>query len=464
MYDYCIIGGGPAGLVLSKYLLRNNATEKIILLDAGGVNSLNEKAAEFISQGKTYYKPFHQFQLGGHGHLWGGACPRLHPNDFKMKSLYGLYQDWPVQYDELIPYYEKAEKLLQVEVSKNELLQDTKDPFVEHIKHSELNGSLPYGNRDYFVSDLLPEILNSGIKIKNNSVVRKLQPITGGGVTVHYFSEEEKQNIKVKAKNVILCTGGLSNARLLQLSLPEMFPDGVGHIDNSLGKYFMDHPRLSLELEKNRLKGQQETLLEGVIPTTISKNISTVDHDIAFASLSIARTITPILGMNSINKIINNYSIEQWQEQLKNKISAVEHITMDIEAMDPPMPQNTIGLANKLDVYGDPMLATNINISQVRKNISNKVIDLIGKSLENHGFLLSDFKQSAWTGQHPSGSTRMSDTAKNGVVDKNLKVYGVEGIYVLGSSVFPTIGYANPTLTIVALTLRLSDYLSSKNK
>jgi choline dehydrogenase-like flavoprotein len=60
---------------------------------------------------------------------------------------------------------------------------------------------------------------------------------------------------------------------------------------------------------------------------------------------------------------------------------------------------------------------------------------------------------------HPTGTTRMADDPKQGVVDRNCRLHGVEGIYIAGSSVFPTAGHANPTLMIVALALRLADRL-----
>jgi choline dehydrogenase-like flavoprotein len=63
---------------------------------------------------------------------------------------------------------------------------------------------------------------------------------------------------------------------------------------------------------------------------------------------------------------------------------------------------------------------------------------------------------------HHMGTTRMADSPRNGVVNKNCRVHGVENLYVAGSSVFPTSGFVNPTLTIVALALRLADHLSMK--
>jgi choline dehydrogenase-like flavoprotein len=67
-------------------------------------------------------------------------------------------------------------------------------------------------------------------------------------------------------------------------------------------------------------------------------------------------------------------------------------------------------------------------------------------------------------GWHHMGTTRMSDDPKRGVVDRHCRVHGMENLYVAGSSVFPTSGSANPTLTLVALTLRLADHLKERFK
>ena len=65
-------------------------------------------------------------------------------------------------------------------------------------------------------------------------------------------------------------------------------------------------------------------------------------------------------------------------------------------------------------------------------------------------------------GYHHMGTTRMADDPKEGVVDRDCRVHGIANLYIAGSSVFPTGGYANPTLTIVALALRMADHLKSR--
>jgi choline dehydrogenase-like flavoprotein len=65
-------------------------------------------------------------------------------------------------------------------------------------------------------------------------------------------------------------------------------------------------------------------------------------------------------------------------------------------------------------------------------------------------------------GYHPMGTTRMADDPRRGVVDRHCRVHGLTNLYVAGSSVFPTGGSANPTLTIVALALRLAEHLKAE--
>ena len=75
---------------------------------------------------------------------------------------------------------------------------------------------------------------------------------------------------------------------------------------------------------------------------------------------------------------------------------------------------------------------------------------------------LSQWRTNTDTGKHPSGTTRMHDDPKMGVVDKNCQVHGLDNLFIAGSSVFPTAGYANPTLTIVALAVRLAEHLKRR--
>ena len=116
-----------------------------------------------------------------------------------------------------------------------------------------------------------------------------------------------------------------------------------------------------------------------------------------------------------------------------------------------------------------PLLRIDWRIGELERRSVMRLNELIGLELRRVG-LPEHFRNNHlsedinWRSQfidraHPSGTTRMSDSPKQGVVDRNCKVHGVAGLYIAGSSVFPTAGHANPTLMIVALAIRLADWL-----
>jgi choline dehydrogenase-like flavoprotein len=134
-----------------------------------------------------------------------------------------------------------------------------------------------------------------------------------------------------------------------------------------------------------------------------------------------------------------------------------------------PDPSSRVTLAERIDALGMPILRIDWRIGELERRSVVRLNKLIGLELKRIGLpeyssnsrLSDDFE---WRSHfvdlaHPSGTTRMADSPKQGVVDRNCKVHGVAGLYVAGSSVFPTAGHGNPTLMIVAMAIRLADWL-----
>jgi choline dehydrogenase-like flavoprotein len=128
-----------------------------------------------------------------------------------------------------------------------------------------------------------------------------------------------------------------------------------------------------------------------------------------------------------------------------------------------------VTLAEQTDALGMPLLRIDWRIGVLERRSVMRLNELVGLELRRAGFeepfrdnhLLDDIN---WRSQfidkaHPSGTTRISHSPKHGVVDRNCKIHEVEGLYIAGSSVFPTAGHANPTLMIVALAIQLADWL-----
>lgn len=129
---------------------------------------------------------------------------------------------------------------------------------------------------------------------------------------------------------------------------------------------------------------------------------------------------------------------------------------------------------SSLDDFGMPRLEARIKFSEIDYRTVTTLVTLFKERLEESGigsfhlsdeekaFLANPARQEFNSNSHNIGTTRMAKTAEDGVVDTNCKVHGVDNLYVAGSSVFPTSGHANPTLMIIALALRLADYLRTK--
>lgn len=138
-----------------------------------------------------------------------------------------------------------------------------------------------------------------------------------------------------------------------------------------------------------------------------------------------------------------------------------------------PDPLSRVTLAQQTDALGMPILRIDWRIGELERRTVMRFNELIGWELRRTGLpehLLNSHLSDDinWRSQfidraHPSGTTRMSDSPKQGVVDRNCKVHGVQGLYIAGSSVFPTAGHANPTLMIVALAIRLADRLKHRD-
>jgi choline dehydrogenase-like flavoprotein len=465
MFKCCIIGGGPAGLVLANTMRERVPAADIVILEAGGITEENKDAAKFISIGRVEYKPIRSFRLGGHGHLWGGACPRLHPDDFRMHSRFGLFVDWPIEYSDLVPYYEKAEELLNVNASKINVPKDIlEDPLAKCISKSGYAGSLPYGNQRFFIDSLIPDLRDGGVVIRTKCVVRRIEE-RDGIVSILYHDLNIGATQKIDAECVVLCCGGLSNARILQLSKSSRFPDGIGNHAGLLGRYHMDHPRITAVLERNRSAKDHFLDADGRLPFAMVKPVDDKHAGVAFASISIDRANSVLINRGELDHAMRHDDIViNLQDRLKSFLLIRDQVSFDLETMDPPSQASALELAEELDSFGDPILATNVNIDHERAEVDRRVLLLLEKIFANEGYRVASLRKSGWTGQHPSGSTRMSARPEDGVVDSNLRVFGTKSVYVLGSSVFPTVGYSNPTLTIVSLALRLANHFINSRK
>ena len=149
----------------------------------------------------------------------------------------------------------------------------------------------------------------------------------------------------------------------------------------------------------------------------------------------------------------------------------VETLILNCDAEQLPNPNSRVGLSDARDALGMREVALDWQLTAEDKAKVNEIYRLLGAAVGGSGlgrlrYLLAP-DDVTWPddlrgNEHHMGTTRMHDDPALGVVDRNCRIHGVANFYVAGSSVFPTGGATNPTLTIVALALRLSDHLKER--
>jgi choline dehydrogenase-like flavoprotein len=147
---------------------------------------------------------------------------------------------------------------------------------------------------------------------------------------------------------------------------------------------------------------------------------------------------------------------------------------IDIRLEQAPNPLSRVTLIGDKDELGVPRAALNWSFTSHEKRSMRKIYEIIGSQAGATGIGRVKLKEELWDeknntmptstsgGWHHMGTTRMSDDPKNGVVDADCKIHGIQNLFIAGSSCFPTGGGANPTFTIVALSIRLADHLKEK--
>lgn len=264
-----------------------------------------------------------------------------------------------------------------------------------------------------------------------------------------------KKTGQVKARFFILACGGIENPRLLLLSNTQN-PKGLGNDYSLVGRFFMEHPHIfkSMYLYTNN-------------KTFTSYGYLQDDGENYIGSIE----LTPEFQKNK-NCLSATLSWLPTQADEQAKKLGLKVYEVGIQSEQAANPDSRVKLGNNLDVLGQRQTvldwqlqeqdirtikyASSLFVSELgRKNIAN--IKLVDLRADNDWI-----NNSISGGSHHMGTTRMSYSEHTGVVDSNCKVFNFDNFYVAGSSVFPSSGYTNPTLTIIALAYRLADHLLKK--
>ena len=446
----------------------------------------------------------------------GWRCLPLDRLDFEPREWIS-HSGWAFKREHLEPYYSRAHQLCnlkQIDYDFDNWQSYNFPPLLPDSNHLK-NTISQYGNSSIFTryypqkissaANITTLIYSTVLNLKTNSVGKKVTSLTASSTRGNQF--------KIRAKQVVLAAGGIENARLLLLSNQQQ-RSGLGNQHDLVGRFFMDHPQIDLGLivpfsrqllNKTQLydihsMGKASILGAISLKTELIIREQLPNHAIHFYPIhhnclaaakdsfevivdSFTRAKIPkglayhihnmIWGQEYFRNVaywktrrfLSNSNLGRWSfmPAEKSRFSALK-LTCQIEQI--PLASNQIVLTSDKDCLGQNKIKLNWRLSDWEINSLAKIVETIEQELDRSKIgYFARFEESISfdfdrvSGFHHLGTTRMHVNPKHGVVNSNSRVHGISNLYVAGSSVFPTGGYANPTLTIVALAIRLADRL-----
>lgn len=516
--DVCIVGAGVAGITLARRMLQLGHT--VTVLESGGKDY--ESPIANLNAGENVGQPYYDLQdarlrfFGGTTAIWGGRIAELDAADFEPRP-WVAHSGWPLRRSDLEQYYLEARKVFDIDgdwpTAADLPATGTKLPSFDRASLAVKFWIFdPRFNRFTFgaCGDVLE---HPRCTVYTHATVTEIQ--TGPearfvtGLVVRSLSGRELQ---VRARAVVLATGGLENPRLLLTSRSTM-RDGLGNSHDLVGRYFMEHPharggKVVARAPWALLKafGRRHPLANGQIiaPLITASEAAQASARMLNGSVTIVprqpsdavqfwgmrayhhakQGIAPTRAGRALwmhTKRAANYlqrRFDPLRPWLLHKAGRLD-LALLVRAEQSPNPDSRVTLTDQRDAFGLQRLKLDWRLNRLDVHSVERLVTLLRQEFRRVG--LGDVVPAPWLSQpdaawrsdplisshpiggyHHMGTTRMAEDPRHGVTDPFGRVHGIENLFIAGSSLFPTSGWANPTLTIVALALRTADRLSQR--
>ena len=447
-YDCYVIGAGPAGITLALELAKANRT--VLVFETGTVTEPRGDMPNAVNYGhfRDGWWDQHSIRaLGGTSRVWSGWCATLMEVDF-ANPVTGVR--WPIAKSDLAPYYPRAAAVVDREPS----ILDVETPFIPGFVYRPFSrGAATRFGRKYreglSTSSLVDVAVGrSVIGLDANASRSAVRSVT---CFRHASGATEQLDID-PAQNVVVAGGGISNAQLfLQPRADGAAP--VGNESGLAGKYLMEHPHLYYvgevvlddDLDQWSRPADFGTAVHALVPDDQQMR----RHGLLGCSVECRDRTT--------EHPMAEYLVGEYAKPF-------HHYVCSVRSEMAPAASNEVVLTGERDAAGLYRPAARCVIGAGDFLNVEKTLRLLGESLIESGkgrvrINNERLYRQPTGGGHIMGTTRMGTSQSNSVVDRDCRVHGYDNLFVAGSSVFPTGGYASPTLTIVSLSLRLADTL-----
>jgi choline dehydrogenase-like flavoprotein len=490
--DVCIIGAGPAGIAVALGLLDRGLD--VVLLESGTLEpsesdqTLNR--GEVVGDAYAGLVPTRYRAWGGTVRLWntpvggqpGAKYVPLDPVDLSGSSSAGRGA-WPIDWGQLVSWYELAQTACGLgpfdyegatwATPDRSCLALSTQAFVTRVYQ--------FGPARVFTDAHLSRLSREGhVRIFDRATVCGLTPLgASGGKHAAEVAGEDGVRRAVNARAFVLCAGAVENARLL-LSSTGRNGRAPGDAGGWLGRGFMEHPRdrsmvwvpTTPELFRalrfyDRHEAGDGTIIGGRIGLTEdaaaelgNASLTLLPRSSEPGALAQWRARLRRLGVPFSRAARGGYG---WSERARPERQFKDvQILMNLEQT--PRWENRIELGSSTDRFGVPRprlhwrwrAEDQTRLERLRDHVRDGLGTTgLGRIVQLHS------NPPDPNAHHHAGTTRMHEDPTDGVVDPHGRVHGTDDLFVGGASVFPSAGFANPTLTIVALSLRLAETLGS---
>ena len=471
-----VVGAGAVGITLAR-ALEASGVHDVIVLEAGGDVPENS-APEFFaapSVGQEYDTAGTRYRgLGGATNLWAGWCKPFDAEEWESGALHGSGQSWPFHSHELERWYRVAAKDLALgewdwnadSVARSQGKTSlAMTPMTRGLLESVL---WRFAAEPRSLAVRFSSFINSGrTAFVLNAPVTRLD-IHNGRIRSLQFCLESGESRTVICERVILAAGGLENVRLLLAAQEQLQVDGIA-LDRSgwLGRGWQEHPHMaiggvlipqgvaegSLWLHSQRRRCSGVEVLAGFkVPRASRQGRSKLPVSVTLEDLY-QTELDPMA-----------HGLQELLESTTGETSIQRVLYARSEAKT--LPQSEIRLGDTHDASGRRQLVLDWrlhvhdieNLIQTGRHLAHAFARL-GLGVVHSNVTSTQIRREVIGGAHHIGGARMSVDSKQGVTTPFGAIHGVPNLFVTGSAIFPSGGYSNPTLTILALAHRLADYL-----
>ena len=512
IYDVVIVGSGASGGTLAGHLAQKGVD--VCVVEGGPkINTrtdFNTHAMPFefpnrhiptMKPGKPGFYSERERGLGGKSLTWNAVAWRLSHRDFKGKSIEGAGADWPIDYPDLAPYYDRIERevgvcgnldhlpdlpdgiflppvpmkcsdkivkkgaeklgLKMIHVRKSTLTKPKNGRPACHFCGNCMAGCDVVAKYNSYDVHMLPAMKTGHLELMTNSIVREVVVSNENRAAgVRYINRETKAEGEVMGRAVVVSAACAQSIALLMMSKSRLYPTGLANSSGHLGKNFIPH-----------FTGGVQVFLKDLIGTPLQADEGFLDHAYLPSFMhtrkrDYARSFGAQFGYQNRRAVGWARDVAgmgaDYKKAVKDRMPSFYTFSPYGEML--PHDKTYVDLDwDHKDPYGLPAARRVVSYSDNDMKLFKDMTQWSVEILRNAGADIVAISDKPAT-NHELGGCRMGDDPKTSVVNRNLQTHDVKNLFVVDGSVFPSASEKNPTHTMMALAARLADHLADRLK